>query len=533
MLKVFLGFVVSVVVLLSSAYVPQMISRAYAASATVLITQIQAGGIGAATQEFIVIYNNSTEEVDISGWCLTNKSNAVITCFNPPGVGQEMYLPAHGHAVVASTTFAITQPIGVVTMTYIPTSQSSGSIIGSSDTISLLDHLGSVIDRQTWTTSISAGVQFERHGSGVPVLYQDTDTSADWSVTLPSVLPADETEIDTTIIDICPNIEGTQAILPIGKEFAPTGECVARAIIQLNLSEILPNAVGSDEGQEFIELFNPNNMIVSLANYKLLVGPNYENTYYFPEGSTIQPNGYASFTNTEIPFTLLNSSSRVGLALADDGAVIHEVPAYIDPKDGQSWANINDEWQYTNQPTPGLVNLAADASIPETDAQVTQQPCAVNQYRSLETNRCRLISTGTGSVTPCKDGQYRSEETNRCRNIASDAKTVTPCEEDEERNPDTNRCRKIVSASAPAACKDGQERNPDTNRCRTITKMPGADYGVLGAETKSGGNWYVWAAVGGVLLLAISYAIWEWHDEIGKFFRKSYMHVLRFARLRK
>lgn len=534
MLKVFLGFVVSVVVLLSSAYVPLIAPRAYAASASVIMTHIQAGGIGAPTQEFIVLYNNSPDEVDISGWCLTNKTGATIICFDPPGVGRERYLPPYAHAVIASAGFAILQPIGVVTLTYTPISQSSGSITASSDTITLLDHVGLAIDRQSWTTSISAGMQFERHASGFPAIYDDTDSAADWSITLPGVLPFDETEIDTTIVDVCPNREGVQLTVPIGEEINDSGDCVTREIVLLQLTEILPNAIGSDEGQEFIELFNPNSFAVLLSGYKLLVGTNFENVYSFPGDATIQPNDYISFTNVQIPFTLLNSSSRVGLAKAEDGSVMSETPLYVDPRDGQSWASINGEWKYTNRPTPNRANLAADESVTKADfVAQTVQACAINQYRSPETNRCRLISTNVSTVTACKDGQYRSEETNRCRNIAADAKTVTPCDDREERNVDTNRCRKIIVASASVPCKEGQERNPDTNRCRTVTKMPHANYAVLGAETKSGGNWYVWAAVGGVLLLAIGYAVWEWHAEIAKFIHVQYKHVLRFARLRK
>jgi hypothetical protein len=533
MLKVFLGFVVSVVVLLSSAYVPQTMSRAYAASAHVLITQIQAGGVGAATQEFIVLYNNSNEDVDISGWCLTNKSGAMIVCFGPPGIRQETYLPAHKHAVIVSTALGMSLPAEVVTMTYVPTSQSNGSITGSSDTISLIDHLGTVVDQQTWTTPISAGMQYERHSAGSPPVYVDADNTLDWSVTLPGILPVDETVIDTTIIDVCPNIDAIQPILPVGLEFSSTGECIDRVITQLNMSEILPNPAGSDDGQEFIEIFNPNDFAVSLEGYKLYVGPNYGSTYAFPEGATVQPNGYIGFTNKDIPFTLLNSSSRVGLALGDNGAVISEASVYTDPKDGQSWAIINDEWQYTNRPTPGQPNLVNDESISEVVPDVSLQVCAANQYRNPDTNRCRLIGVSTDTVTPCKDSQYRSEATNRCRTIVADTKTVVACSDGEERNVDTNRCRKIAVATASSACKEGQERNSDTNRCRTVTKMPKADYGVLGAETKSGGSWYVWAAVGGVLLLALGYAVWEWHDEMGKFFRRHYRQVMRFARLRK
>jgi hypothetical protein len=530
MLKVFLGFLVSVVVLLSSAYVGP---PTYATSASIVISHIQAGGIGTATQEFIAIYNNSSEEVDITGWCLTNKSNLVIVCFVAPVAGQAMYLPAHAYANAMSSALAISQPIGTVTMTYVPVNQSSGSITGGSDTVSLLDHTGAVVDRQSWTTSLAGGMQFERRGAGMPVLYQDTDLATDWAVTTIGVIPHDQTTLDTTIVDVCPNIDGIQPVMPSGKELSPTGECVARSFMQLTISEVLPNATGSDGGNEFIELFNPNDVSISLADYKLYVGLNDEDEYNFPAGSAIPAGGHLSFSNSDIPFTLLNSSSRVVIAL-QDGTVVYEAPAYTDPKDGQSWADINDEWLYTNNPTPGLANIvSSDKPVIEDLTITTLQPCADNQYRSLETNRCRLLASPVGTVTPCKDGQYRSEETNRCRNIASEVKKIVPCSADEERSPDTNRCRKIVAATTPASCKEGQERNPDTNRCRTITKMPSADYGVLGAETKNGGNWYALAAVGGVLVLALGYGVWEWHDEIGRFFRKAYRNVTRFVRVRK
>ncbi|HEY8992856.1 MAG TPA: lamin tail domain-containing protein [Candidatus Microsaccharimonas sp.] len=534
MLKVFLGFVVSVVVLLASAYVPLVGQRAYATSANVLITEIQAGAIGAATQEFIVIYNNSPDEVDISGWCLTNKSNATIVCFSAPAYGQALYLPGYKHAVAVSTALSSTLLPGTVAVAYIPTSQSSGSITGSSDTISLIDHTGNLVDRQEWTTSISAGMWFERrYGTAIPVVYQDTDTSADWTVRASGEIPVDETEVDQTIVDVCPNIEGVQTTVPIGKVIGDDGDCMDDVILKLNVTELLPNADGSDEGQEFIELYNPNDQALLLSNYTLYVGPQYEDTYSFPVGVVIQPKSYLSFSNSDMPFTLLNSSSRVRVALKNGVIVSDDVPTYSSPKDGESWALIDGLWQYTHQPTPGYMNVAMGTVAASSAEMATAQPCAANQYRSPETNRCRLLTTLGVAVTPCKDGQYRSEETNRCRNIATDAKTIVPCDEDQERNPETQRCRKIAAAAQPAACKEGQERNLDTNRCRTITKMPTADYAVLGAETKSGGNWYIWAAVGGVLLLALGYAIWEWHEELARFCRRYSLAVLRFARIRK
>lgn len=526
MLKVCLSIFIGVVL----SFFGLSISNVFAASNSVVITKIQAGGSGAATQEFVVLYNNSDLEVDISGWCLTNKSAANIACFtvNP---GEARYLPAHAYATVVSSSYASIHVDIAATVTYQPISQSSGSITGGSDTVSLIDHTGAIVDQQSWTSSLASGMQFERKSSGAPAVYQDTDTVADWSVTASGILPAERTVLDVTIVDVCPNIEDIQLLLPIGKELNTFGECIDQVIVQLEITEILPNAVGSDTGNEFIEIYNPNNFSVELSGYVLYVGPQLEGKYTFPTGLTIAAHDYKSFTNGDINFNLLNTSSKVLLALKN-GIVVSEVLPYQSPKEGQSWAFIDGIWQYTDYPTPGRENVfLVDDVI--ADIVSTTKPCAANQYRSLETNRCRLLSTLGSVVTPCKDGQYRSEETNRCRNIASETKTVTPCTEGQERNQETNRCRKITVATTPAPCKAGQERNPETNRCRTVTKMSNVGYGVVGGEVKNNTTGYVFAAIGGVLLLALGYAVWEWHEEIKKFFQTNYVRALKFARIHK
>lgn len=530
MIKVFLSIFLGVVLCAVGLYVFLVAPKANAASTGIVMTRIQAGGNGAATQEFIVLYNNSDDEVDISGWCLTNKNSTTIACFTV-APGEARYLPSHAHAAVVSNSYASLNAAVVPTVSYAPISQSSGSITGSADTISLLDHTGTLVDRQSWTTSLAAGMQFERRSTGAPGVYQDTDAAADWNMTQSGVLPNDETVVDTTSVDICPNIDAIQLLLPVGKEINAVGECVDQVVVQIEVTEILPNAVGTDAGNEFIELYNPNDFAVQLSDYVLYVGPQLNEKYALPIGVTIGAHEYKSFTNNDINFNLLNTSSKVLLALKN-GIVVSEVLPYQSPKEGQSWAFIDGMWQYTDYPTPGRENVfLVDDILAEIVS--TQKPCAVNQYRSLETGRCRLLSTLGAVVTPCKDGQYRSEETNRCRNIASETKTVTPCVEGQERNMETNRCRKIAVAATATPCKAGQERNPDTNRCRTVTKMSSAGYAVTNANANNSGSGYVFAAVGGVLLLALGYAVWEWHYEIGKFFRTAYGRVGKFAHLRK
>ena len=527
MLKAFLGFLVSAVVLLSSAYVPP----AYAASATILMTHIQAGGSGAATQEFVGIYNNSSQEIDITQWCLTNKTNIVFACFSADK-NQLRFLPPHSYAVAASAALASALPAAHFTTVYAPLSQSSGSITGGGDTISLVNQTGTLIDQQSWTTSLTGGTQLARHKQAtMPVMYDDTDTATDWLIASPSYIPTDESVLEVVTTDMCLNIEGDQITVPDGLEQDMAGMCQARAVNKIELSELLPNAIGSDDGNEFIEIFNPTDSAVDLAAYTLWVGPNFDSAYDFPAAAIIPAHSYYSFTNSMVAFSLLNSSSRVRVT-TNDGIIVSESSAYSDPKDGASWAVIEGAWQYTKLPTPGMENAIP---VPEVIIETAPTPsaCALNQYRNPETGRCRLLSTGGSVSTPCKDGQYRSEETNRCRTISADAKTVTPCDEDQERNPETGRCRKLVASTVPAPCKAGQERSLDTNRCRTITKMPKAEYAVLGAKTEDSGAWYAWIALGGIGLLAVGYAAWEWHSEIVKYGARLVDRVPLFARIRK
>jgi hypothetical protein len=230
-----------------------------------------------------------------------------------------------------------------------------------------------------------------------------------------------------------------------------------------------------------------------------------------------------TFSNNDIKYTLVNTSGNVILRSADD-TLIDETLIYENPSDGMAWAVIDNVWQYTDQPTPGAVNVASSVEI-ESEVALSSNlaPCADNQYRSPETNRCRLIATSVSTLTPCKDNQYRSEETNRCRNIASDATALAPCDEGQERNPETNRCRSIASvlgASDLVPCKEGQERNPETNRCRNVASaMPQAEYKPE-QTNQSANNYIIWWSLGAVLLVAIIYGIWEWRHEIAGFLGK-------------
>lgn len=318
--------------------------------------------------------------------------------------------------------------------------------------------------------------------------------------------------------DLCVNISGTQVVVPENYIVNDQDKCFLN-LLPIKINELLPNAVGSDDGNEFIELYNPNDTTVDLGLYRLDVGVDTPQMYVFPLGLTIAPNGYVVFSDSDIGFTLVNTQGQVTLSTLDSQP-IDGAPIYNDARDGMSWALIDTVWQYTNRPTPGAANLISiieDEDVEEATAEL--KPCAPNQYRNLETNRCRLLVTAGSTLVACKDGQYRSEITNRCRNIAGDV--LGACSANQERNPETNRCRLIASGEGTLKpCTENQERNLATNRCRNVGgSVPEVGFAVE-PIADAGNGFFGWWALGLVVLIALGYGIWEWRDELLRLLRR-------------
>lgn len=490
MLKKICGLFLGLVVCAGSACVtPTHASSAF----SVVLTHIQAASSASAKDEMVSMYNNSPNEVDISNWCIKNKSSVSFACFETDSTFA-YYLPPYSFAIVATESFVNTAgiPLESVTKYFEVTNQSSGSIVNSNDTISLVDAAGQMVNSFSWTTAIPSGKAAIRTKSATdPRIYETLDPSLSWSYAPLSQMPVTGV-VAREIIPVQPTD-------PADDTPDPEPQIDPDALIEHPIiTELLPDADGSDVGNEFIELYNPTAVAIHLDNYKLRVGPGLEKAYSFPTGAVIEPSSYLVYTNSQISFTLVNTTSSIELEYK--GQLVWEAITYTDPPTSESWALVNNTWRYTDTPTPGGANQISTNTNPGDDSDIstsTAKPCAANQYRSPETNRCRLIATSASTtLTPCKVGQERSAETNRCRNIAA--------------------------TSTPAACKEGQERNPETSRCRNIVKMTDAGYGVKGMTTEqTPTNWYLWLGIAGVVALILGYATWEWREELKHLFENA------------
>lgn len=415
-------------------------------------------------------------------------------------------LPAMTHATIISADFLVHNPSVTsdsVDFVFTPTSQSSGSLVASTDTISLVDANNEIQNDWSWQNTATNGKLLTRQVlQEAPLIYSTLGTSEDWRLSVQDSTvvkginwieaPIDSSETNG---DDDPSSNGGESADPLPD-----------IILPLQITELLPNAFGSDTGSEFVEVYNPNIVPISGDGYRLYTGVNLDKSYAFPEGFVVAPLAYAIFKNDVVKFSLSNIAGAVQLSL--NGTRVGLPITYMNPLESEAWAYVHNEWQYTNNPTPSGANRSSTV-VDEPNSEVKgaatlQKPCAENQYRNPGTGRCKLITTEPSAKVPCNENQTR--------------------------NPDTGRCRNAVAASTPTPCKAGQERNPETNRCRNIVQMTKAGSGLKVSEktqSSAGMSWYMWVGIGGVVVAILSYAIWEWREEMKLVIQKVKARVLK------
>lgn len=540
MRKLFLGvglFLFSFLVLILS---PQTV---FASTAGPVIYQLQAQGSSSASAEYVSVKNDSTSEVDVSNWCVVYSSSSDITqttlkCLSPPDANTKIWLPANAYFSFATNEFLTTPP------SYTPDGIFNAGMAATSGHIKLVDANKNVIDKLGWGSALSPETAAKpAHSSGTILqrVGSDTDNNlADFTQTTLSIIPPSGIYEEVIPVDECPNIPGLDVAVPAGymkdgdgncyedicdnvsglQKILPSGyyqEGIDCEIIRLKLTELLPNASGSDDGKEFIEIYNPTNYQVDLDGFLLQIGPSYSKNFALP-AFILNPRDFISFSDAQTTITLPNTSASVKL-LAPDGQAVDETFMYQDPKDDQAWALFDDSWQYTNQPTASKINLKSIDIETSTNSD-EPTPCPEGKYRNPETNRCKAIEAESG-LKPCAVDQVRNTETNRCRSIFASDSGLTPCKPGQTRNPETNRCRNSATlASALKPCSPKQERNIETNRCRnkTASAIAASEIKDVESEIKADQGGWLLAGTAGVSLAG--YGAAEWRTEISSGLRR-------------
>ncbi len=547
--KLFLGLGLFLLVLVQAMVSSQNV---FAVSISPVIFQVQTQGSSVAGQEYIAIKNLSSQDINVTNWCVVYASSTDVTqttlaCLTPPNAQTKLWLPASSYFTLASTEFVL------VHSGYMPQKTFTSGIAAAGGHIKLKDSTGVVVDKLGWGTAVSPETSVATAHTAGKILQRtsgDTDNnSLDFAQTTLTSIPAESMYEQYIPIDVCPNIDGIQATMPIGYLADSSGNCQPDVCVNIDglqtaipdgyesfdghnctlippenavilISELLPNVTSTDTGKEFIEIYNPNDHSINLKGYKLELGPSFTKTYTFAD-QILNAGEYAGFSDTQTGIVLPNTTGSIRLRTAA-GNIASETALYDSPADDMAWAFIDNVWQYTNQPTPGAANIPSllGGVGGGSDDSSDLAACPEGKYRNPATNRCKTIETDVG-LKPCAIDQIRNPETNRCRSVFVNDSGVTPCKAGQIRNPETNRCKGTTTASNTLkACAANQERNLQTNRCRKKAATGDIANEVKDVESMVKAEHGGWLLAGTAGIGLAGYGVAEWRDEITLLSRK-------------
>ncbi len=124
----------------------------------------------------------------------------------------------------------------------------------------------------------------------------------------------------------------------------------------LRLNEILPNPIGDESTDEFIELYNPNETSVNLK-YWTLKDASKTGAYTFSKDILIAPKSYFVIYRSDFKFALNNSNETVSL-IAPNEKIVSAV-SYKTAKENASYnfAKDTNKWRWSKHLTPGYDNV--------------------------------------------------------------------------------------------------------------------------------------------------------------------------------
>ncbi len=125
------------------------------------------------------------------------------------------------------------------------------------------------------------------------------------------------------------------------------------------ITEIFPNPAPpqSDDEDEFIELYNPNDSFFDLSGFRLEVGITTLHSYTLPANTTVPAKSFKAFYSIDTNLAMSNTSGLVKL-IDPLGTVISQTEQYGSAKEGQSWSLVQGKW-YWASPSPGVANSTA------------------------------------------------------------------------------------------------------------------------------------------------------------------------------
>lgn len=353
-----------------------------ATAPSLVISQLK---ITSSNGQFITLYNTTNTPLDMSKYQLEYfNSYDLSKATSSKLITLAGIVPPHGYFMVSdgtlllcyrltidSVSLGLSSTAGLVEVLAFNQSSPGGSV-----TPVLQDYVG-------WSKTAATGAQTLPASTNAFLERQPVDAQNNPAVTAPGTGTWQTLQPDAN--DVCNLVAvggtsgsatvqtGLSQLLPASEppativSLASSSETVAVSatlppadigLMTPSITELLPNpnGTGNDASDEFIELYNPNDVSFDLSGFSLQVGITALHNYSFPSGTQLPAHSFTAFYSAATGLSLSNTGGQVKL-LDPFGNSISATDVYGTAKDGQTWALANGKWYWTTSSTPGKANI--------------------------------------------------------------------------------------------------------------------------------------------------------------------------------
>jgi len=288
--------------------------------------------------EWVEIYNNTGSGINLKNWIIKD------------GSGKKTELSG----LISGQQFKIIE-------------NPKGGLNNFGDLIILIDPSGNIIDQIAYgnyddgnvfdnATNSSDPDAVARLGDGIDtnIDYNDFRLTSSPTKGLPNIINGLEYSVKE-------KVEAKEILIKNTTTLAIYPEII--------ITEALPNPVGSDMNDEFVELYNPNDQAVDLNSWVLDDVDGGSRPYVITD-LVIEPHEYLAFFRSTTHLAFNNDTDQI--RLINPSTVVASYVEYQSVGEGLSYSfDVNKEWQITEDPTPGEENSVVINKVVGASKKVT------------------------------------------------------------------------------------------------------------------------------------------------------------------
>jgi hypothetical protein len=312
------------------------------------------GTASSSNDEWMELKNNTGAPIDLSGWTLQTADEKIKISLTGAIPANEFYL--------LERTDDNTVPDITADQIY------TGALSNNGQDLWLYDGNNNIIDEADFYAGWTAG------DNATKQTIERIDNN-NWQ-TSKDVGGTPKTQNGSGTTEVSNNEQKTN---PTPNTQNPTPNITYPSGILLN--EILPNPEGSDETDEWIELYNSNNFDVDLSGWKIQDTAGTITTFtipkHLPDGrqANISAGGFLVFKRPDTKIMLNNDEDGLNILTPDNQLI--DSAEYTKAPLGQSYNKTNSGWQWSATLTPESKNIiSAPAGVKNSSKTLskTQKP---------------------------------------------------------------------------------------------------------------------------------------------------------------